>query len=292
MQAQKKHRLTTGLKHPRTITTLLLILAIIVSTTIVSPYLSNPDHHEDTLATINESKNNATALSLTVTLASTAITMLPDDYGSAIADELSELSTPLLVIVCVLFFEQYLLTAMESLAFGILFPIACACFIASMYLHRNSLRVIGYKVLLIAVLCAVIIPLSAGLTETIRDTFSESMSSITQQIDKISVVFNDMLNASDPLKFISSLASGVGEVLDFAKDALGLLIDAVAILLITSCVIPVITALLFIWCIKSIITGKIENLEDTAMSVLKKLPTKNKHLTPPDMPDDNMKLTA
>ena len=94
MQTQKKHRLTIGFKQSRVVTTLLLILTILISTTIVSPYLSNPAHHQNTLATINESKNNATTLSLTVTLASTAITMLPDDYGSAIADELSELSTP------------------------------------------------------------------------------------------------------------------------------------------------------------------------------------------------------
>ena len=279
-------------EHSHFRSTLCLLIAIIISITILTPILSNPSVHKHSLNVIKESKEQATALSLTVTLASTAITMLPDDYGSAIADELSELSTPLLIIVCVLFFEQYLLTAMETLAFGFLIPIALICLIISLHSQRSSFRIVAYKLLLIAALCATIIPLSAGLTYTIRDTFAESMASITSKIDEISVVFNNMLNADDVLKFLSSLASGVGEVLDFAKDALGLLIDAVAILLITSCVIPVITAILFIWGIKSIITGRMENLEDAAMKVLKKLPGRSKHLPPPDAPNEDAKLTA
>lgn len=284
--------LTKWTKHFHFRSTLCLLIALIISLTILTPILSNPNFHKHSLNVIKESKEQATALSLTVTLASTAITMLPDDYGSAIADELSELSTPLLIIVCVLFFEQYLLTAMEALAFGILIPLALTCLIISMYSHRNSFKIIGYKLLMIALLCAVIIPLSAALTHTIRTTFSETTASINTKLDDISVVFNDMLNAKDVWKFISSLASGISEALSFAKEALGLLIDAVAILLITSCVIPVITAILFIWGIKSIITGRMENLEDAAMDVLKKLPGKSKHLPPPDAPNEDAKLTA
>ena len=272
--------------------TLAFVLIIILSITLVSPALSNPKVHSRSLEVIKTCKEQATGLTLTLTLVSTAISLLPEDTGSAIADELSELSTPLLIIVCILYFEQYLLTSMEALAFSILIPLACLFFIGAIYLQKRSLRVIGIKLLLIAIVCALIVPISANLTIMIRETFAETINSLQAQLDEICGVFSDMLNASDVLKFLSSLASGVGEVLEFAKDALGLLIDAVAILLITSCVIPVITVLLFVWCVKSIIAGKMENLEDTAMSILKKLPEKRKHLPPPEEPDDNIQLSA
>ena len=61
-------------------------------------------------------------------------------------------------------------------------------------------------------------------------------------------------------------------IIDYMMNMLSLLIDAVAILLITSVVIPILTALLFIWCIKSIIMGKMENLHDIAMDVFKRVP--------------------
>lgn len=287
--------MTNRLRQPRSIATIVLVLCIILSITVVSPFLSNATNHKRALATISESKANATALSLTVTLASTAISLLPDDTGSAIADELSELSTPLLIIVCILFFEQYLLTAMESLAFSILLPITCALFISYLYLERKSLKILALKCLLISLLCAIIIPLSAELTIMMRSTFSESLGALQAQLDEISITFSQMLgegSEGDVLKFISNFTSGVGDVLSFAKDALGLMIDAVAILLITSCVIPVITLLLFIWCIKGILAGKMENLEDTAMSVIKKLPTKKKAILTPEQLDDPTSLSA
>ena len=272
--------------------TLALVFAIVISITVLSPAFSNPKLHSRSLAVIKSCKEQATGLTLTLTLVSTAITLLPEDTGSAIADELSELSTPLLIIVCILYFEQYLLTSMEALAFGILLPLAFLFFIGSIYLQKNSLRVIGYKILLIALVCAVAFPTSAGLTIMIRETFAETINMLQTQLDDIVTVFSDMLNADDVLKFLSSFASGIGEILKFAKDALGLLIDAVAILLITSCVIPVITVLLFIWCIKSIIAGKLDNLEDTTMSVLKKLSLQKKNLPQQNEPDDSMKLPA
>lgn len=283
------------IKQPRTVVALILTLCIVFSLTVASPYFSNPSHHQHTLDTIGESKANATALSLTITLASTAISLLPDDTGSAIANELSELSTPLLIIVCVLFFEQYLLTAMETLSFTILFPIAGMLFIAYLYLNRKTLQILSVKFFLIAILCAIVIPFSAVLTSMIRATFAESAAAMQAQLDTIQDAFSQMLgegNDNDVFGFISNLASGISDILSFAKDALGILIDAVAILLITSCVIPIITLLLFLWCVKNIIAGRMENLEDTVMSILKKFPSKKKNLPSPEDPDENMKLIA
>lgn len=286
MQRHMSHPVHTAFLNPKAIGIILLVIAILLSVTVARPYLADPANHKETLAIIHESKGNATALTLSVTLASTAITLLPEDIGSPIADELSELSTPLLVIVCILFFEEYLLTAMEALVFNILVPAGCAFIIASLLLQRGSIRVIGYKILLIALVCAAVIPLSAGLTGLIQDTYAEKLNGIAVRMDEISVTFNEMLNAKDITKFLSSLASGVSAILDLAKEALSLLIDGVAILLITSCVIPLLTAILFIWALKSIIAGHMENLEDTAMSVIKRIPRRR---TPPapEAPDED-----
>ena len=130
------------------------------------------------------------------------------------------------------------------------------------------------------------------MTIMIRETFADSLSAIDTQINEIGAKFSEILNTDDIWKSLTSFASGIGEILEFFKIALGLLIDAVAILLITSCVIPVITVVLFIWAIKSILTSRIENLGDTAMSVLKKIPARKKSLPPPENPDENAKLTA
>lgn len=272
--------------------TLALILVIVISMTVLSPYFSNPENHRRSLEVIHECQQQATAISLTVTLASTAITMLNDDMGTPIAQELADFSTPLMLIVCILYFEQYLLTAMEAFAFSLLLPIACLFFILSINLRRSSLQVIGYKLLFIALICAMVVPASAQLTIMIRETFAESINSVNEQIAEIGARFSEMLNANDLWKSITSFASGIGEILGFFKKALGLLIDAVAILLLTSCIVPLITVCLFVWFIKIIITGRMENLEDTAVDIINRFPRKKRHLPPPQSPDDNTRLIA
>lgn len=287
------HRLT---KNARLRNVILLVVAIVLSITVVSPFFCSTRVQAPTLDVIKESKEQATALSLTVTLASTAISMLPEDTGAPIADELSELSTPLLIVVCILYFEQFMLTSLEFLAFSVLIPTSLLVYIAYLYNHKKSVSILATKLLLIGILCACMIPASAGITHLIRQTFKASIDAVQVQIDEIGVTFSKMLgdgSEGDILKFISGLASGIGSALDFAKSALGLLIDAIAILLITSCVIPIVTALLFVWGIKRIAVGQMENIHDTAMDILKHIPIKkDKHLPPDDTGNDNMFIAA
>ena len=54
-------------------------------------------------------------------------------------------------------------------------------------------------------------------------------------------------------KWLSSLKGGVSEIVRKAENALGNFIEAAALLLITSCVIPVLTLVLFIWIINAVL---------------------------------------
>ena len=262
--------------HPKAVFTALLVFMIILSL-VISPYVSDPAFHSSTLKVIQDNKAEATALAGLVTVASVAVTTLPDDTASPLASELSDLSTPLLLVVCVLYFEQFMLTSLEYLVFSILVPAGLALLIAAVWTERRSFSILATKILLIALVCAFVIPLSAGLTSMIEHTFSETINATFSQVDQIKKAFSGLTGNEDGasiLSFFTGLASGIMSIIDYIMNMLSLLIDAVAILLITSVVIPILTALLFIWCIKSIITGKMENLHDTAMDVFKRVPQK------------------
>lgn len=255
------------------------VAIILISLLILNPIMTNPGTHRGSLDVIDRNKMKATTLSVTVTVASTALSMMPDDTAAPIADELSELSTPLMIITCVLFFEQFMLTTMEHVAFAWLIPIAMAFRLASVYSRKKSMLIASNKMIMIAIVCACVIPFSAMVTNMVENSFAESINRVNQSINEMSQAFEMIINGNeegDILSFVSNVVSGIGSLLSFAKEALGLLIDAVAILIITSCVIPALTAILFIWCIKSIITSRMENFEDIAMNVLKRLPLKKK----------------
>ena len=272
---------------PKAVKTIALVLAALISILIISPIATNPATHASTLAVIQDNKTEAMSLSGLVTLASVAVSTMPDDTASSLAEELSDLATPLLLVVCVLYFEQFLLTALEYLAFTILVPGGLALLVAYVHLERRSFFDLACKLLLIALVCALLVPMSAGLTKMIEKTFASSIDATFAQVNKIGEAFSSMVGQEEGnavMNFISGLTSGIASIFDLAKDMLSLFIDAVAILVITSCVIPILTALLFVWCIKSIIAGRLENFHDTAMDVMKRipdLPKPRKKLDPP-----------
>lgn len=258
---------------------LVLLVAAILSIAVLGPYFSNPSTHAKSLEVIHGNKAEAMTLSTVVTLASTAVSAMPDDTASPLADELSEFSTPLLIVVCILYFEEFMLTAMESLAFRILIPLACFAMIFYVCTHKKAHFILAVKLALIAVVCACIIPASAALTRSIEDTFSATINTTFEKVKSLSTIFaeTDEEESGNALtRFFSNVTTGISTIADIAKDLLSILIDAVAILLITSCVIPVLTALLFVWCIKSILLGRMENIEDAASSIINRIPARKK----------------
>lgn len=266
-------------KHTQTTKALALIIAIVLSVAVMSPIMTNPQIHAGTMETINSNKGQAMSLAATVTIASTALSMLPDDAAAPLADEMSELSTPLMLIVCILYFEQFMLTSMEYLAFSLLIPIALLLRLLCLYVRKKSWVIISTKLLIIAILCACIIPVSAQITNMIEAAYSESISNVWTKLDDISTAFGKIVGGEsngDILAFINNVVAGIGSVFEFAEGALGMLIDGVAILMITCCAIPALTLLLFVWGVKSVIAGRMENLEDTAVDLWKRIPRKKK----------------
>lgn len=264
---------------------LALLFAIVLSIAWVSPIMSDPKTHHNTLDVIDRNKEKATYLSATVTIASTALSLMPEDAASPLANELSELSTPLMLIVCVLYFEQFMLTSLEYLSFSVLIPIGLVLQILCLFARKKSWLILSRKLLILAVVCACIVPLSASVTAMIEATFADSINGVNEKIQAISTAFEKIIGGDskgDILAFISNVATGIGSVFEFAREALGLLIDGVAILLITSCLVPAISAVLFVWCVKSIVSSKMENIEDTTFDILDRFMSNRKRYALPN----------
>lgn len=248
-----------------------LLVAIVMSAFWIEPYLSNPETHQETLQIIHESKNKAVFLSATVTIASTALSLLPDDTATPLANEISSLSTPLMMIVCVLYFEQFLLTLLESLAFKILLPFGFGFLLFSILTEKKIWRLYAWKLIFLAIVCSLVVPVSAYVVGMINETFAEQIGGIDAKIAEARGAFENIIggeNDGNILTFFSNVATGISSVFEFAKEALGLMIDGVAVLIITSCCIPAATAIMFIWLMKGIFNNRIDNIEDTAVSVI------------------------
>lgn len=236
------------------ITIIALALAAVISIVFISPILSSAQFHAETLQTIDIQKQQAIGLSVAVAGASTALSSLPDDMASPIADELADLSLPLFLIVCFLYLEKYLLTTFGWVSSFLLFPGACLLTIGYIMSGKDALLVWTKKLLILALALLMIIPTGAKVSSQIEATFAESINQTFHAASDLSNATetseNEGTNAF--FSFISGLADNVSSLVDTAKNILNTFVDAIAVLLVTSCIIPILTFLVFFQVVKLI----------------------------------------
>lgn len=233
---------------------ILLIVLACLSYGFVSPYASSADFHAGSIATLEKQKQSAMSLTATVTAASYAVSAIPNDTATPIADELAELTGPLMVIVCVIYLEKFLLTTTGFVSFSILIPAACLLMGVDLFRPGDALRSFAVKLLLFALLLFAMVPASVAVTNRVQETFQESIdqtfsaaNSFSQEVEKAQK--NDS-NAF--LQFIEGIGDSVVKLFDMAKNVLSMLTDAIAVLLITTCAIPLLTLLFFAFLVRQL----------------------------------------
>lgn len=250
---------------PRFLKSIAVVILIAFSFFACAPIAAKPETYAKTMQIIDDNKLQAVTITTVVTGASVAISALGDDMGSSIAQELSDLTTPLFLIVCVLFCEKFLLTTLGALSWGALLPAAGGFYIASLWKrkYRKRYRIYAQKFVLIALLCALIIPLSAGLTYMIEKTLGYEAKQALAEIQRLGDIFSpaeDTENMNAFSAFFANLASGVTQVGKLAKDLLSLAIDAIAVLIVTSCLVPLLTVVFLVWSVRSILRNRLEDI--------------------------------
>lgn len=241
------------LKSWKTIRGAALIVLAILSMTVLGGIFSSPEAYSRTIQTLDTQKDIATTLSVAVTAASTTLSTLPEDTASPIASELADLSLPLFIIVCILYLEKFLLTTFGWFAFTLLIPLACVLEIIYIIKSDAALRTYIRKILILALALVMIVPMSARVTEMVYETFEDSVTSVFSKADGIveeTMAENEEERENAFVRFFVDLKDDVVSLIETAKNMLGIFTDAIAVLLITSCVIPILTAILFVWVLK------------------------------------------
>lgn len=257
--------------------TLLLIASLSIG--VISPYVSVPANRRVSVETLDQQKLTAMGLTATVTSASFLVSTLPDDTGTSLADELDDLSGILMLIVCVIYLEKFLLTTTGFVSFSILIPLACAFGAASLSRHGKPLRSWAIKLMLFALLLFFMVPSGVTVTNLVEDTFQESIHQSMNAVDQLSGDVSNSQpdeNKSAVMQFISGIGDSVTRMFDTAKNLLSALTDAIAVLVITTCAIPLVTVLFFIWIIKLLFGYQIN------LPPFRPLPHPSKHSHLPD----------
>lgn len=252
---------------------LLAVLPLIIalfSIFVVSKYASSTEFHAKTIETLDEKKLTVMELTAASTAASAAITLIPGDTATPIASKLADLSTYFLVVICAIYLEKYLLTITGYAAFTILIPIACILYSINVFLQNRTWKYLANKMILLAIAIVLVIPASVKTSNLIEDTYQ---SSIAETLDAARNTTEELENGTEQAekenadaglsgiisKVTKSVTDATTGVITKLENVLNHFIEALAVMLVTSCVIPIFVLLFFIWLAKAVLGIEIKN---------------------------------
>ena len=195
---------------------------------------------------LDSKRSTAMAIAATATGVSVAISLLPDDFGVSIATEISKASLYVLIAVCVLMMEKLMMTAFWFIAFGILLPLAFILKIYNLFKENESTYNFSVKFMVLAAALVCVIPMSVGFCTLIEKSQDISMQSAMQKIEEIDS------SIDDDSGFWQKVKEGVGNSTEKLKLKLNSFIDSLAVMLVTTCGIPVLVLLFMFWMIKTL----------------------------------------
>ena len=243
------------------------VLIALLSFFVISTYVSSSAYTDRLTETIDANRDSVMKLTASSTSVSVAITALPGDFATPIAEKLADLSIGFMIVLCAIYIEKFLIAITGLVVFKWMIPVACLLYLAAVLIKKERLKSIAYKIVVLAFAIVIIIPASVSVTKVVRDKYGSSIDEtinsaelsadliresmgteeVTEDTAKgLGKVIENLKNAGD------SIASGTSEFMKYLEKLTTRFVDAVAILIVTSCIIPILVILGIAWLIKVI----------------------------------------
>ena len=237
---------------------LILVLIGVFSFFVVTSWLPDRDFIQDSLESVEESSNTVMKFSAATLSTSLAISALPDDFATPLADSLADMNIYFIAILVMLHFEQLLIRYGVKLAFAIAIPVACGIGILSILLKKELLKGIAARVAVLGLAVALVVPCSTHITNyvaadltayvenTIADTedgadkLNEAMDGGTEEqtiFEKLSDLFQTAIN-------------DMSNLMSHFQNTIRKCMNSIAILILTNCLMPIVNFFILKWILK------------------------------------------
>ena len=236
----------------------IMLLVATISYLYIAERAVSLETNREIIASIDE--KSATVLKLTAasTLASAGVSAIPGDTATPIAEKLADFTEYFLLILCVLYAEKYLLTIIGAATFKILIPCACALLIVGTFWNPKAMKRLALRVALFALAIFIAIPASIGVSDMVYNSYRGSIDVTVRETEQLNEETSELSEAGEDSGLIASIFERLSEtatgLADKAAKLLNRYVEALAVLIVTSCIIPLLALAFFVWLLK-LLTG-------------------------------------
>ena len=235
-----------------------LLLVAALSVFIVKDTIPKTQFVQSSIESVEENRSTIMKFSAATLSASLAISALPDDFATPLAKLLSDMNTYFVFLLTVLLFEGILLKSGLDAAFGFMIPIACILAAISLGTKKEMLKNLAAKLLILALAVAFVVPCSTHMTKIVaaelqsyvEDTIVETEEGLGQ-IDDVIKGDGDSKTVFEKISgLLHSAIKGMSDLFTHIQNTIRKCMNAVAILIVTNFVMPLLTFFILKWILK------------------------------------------
>ena len=226
----------------------LVVLTII--SFIAGVFWTNPDNHVGSIAYINKKISEVMGMTASSTFTSVGISAIPGEVGVAVSDQLMDFSFYFLIIMSGLYLEKYFLILSGYATFYILIPAVLGLFSLWISQKKDFYYKSAKKILILSILLISTIPISVHLSKQVDNIYKTTKHSyVSNSPSEYNELYEDgqfddgFFNGlkdmfDDAIGNIKTAGSGL---IEKAQEMVVTFVEGIAVMLITSIVIPILT---------------------------------------------------
>lgn len=239
---------------------LLLALAAAVSFFIVTAKLPESDFVRDSLESVEESSDTVMKLSAATLSTSLAISALPDDFGTPLADTLADMNIYFIAILVVLFLEKILIQFGIKAAFTILIPLACLAGAAFAVTKKQLLKGLAVRLCVLGLAVALVVPCSTHLSGTVASELTDYVNETIEQTESGADKLSEAMTGGEENRSIfeklsdlfQTAINDISDLLLHFQNNIRRCMNSIAILILTNCLMPLLTFFILKWILKEL----------------------------------------
>lgn len=239
---------------------LLLLLVAAVSFFGLTSWVPDSSFVEQSVEHVEESNNTVMKFSAATLSTSLAISALPDDFATPLAESLSDMNIYFVAILVVLFLEKILILYGVKMAFAIIIPLACGVGVLALLTKKSFLKSFAVRVCILGLAVALVVPCSthitgivaADLTAYVDNTIEETSDGADKLNEAVEGGAEDQTVFERLSDLFQTAVSGVSDLMLHFQNTIRQCMNSIAILILTNCLMPLMTFFILKWILKEL----------------------------------------
>lgn len=237
-----------------------LLLTAALSLFVATAAVPKTNFVKDSLECVEDSSATVMKFSAATLSTSLAISALPDDFATPLADSLADMNIYFVAILVVLFLEKILIQYGIKTAFAILIPLACLAGVLSVVTRRELLKSLAVRFCVLALAVAFVVPCSTHITRIVASDLTAYVDDTIEETESGSQKLGEAIEGGGADRTIFEKLSDlfqtairdISDLMLHFQNTIRRCMNSIAILILTNCLMPLLTFLLLKWILREL----------------------------------------